>query len=94
MSSQISANKPLKSILSGFDQVSNILLKKKISFEVVEIVFKFLPTTYLESIGANLEQLIYYSKYETFGSFQNQIIGVNGAYEITRDGEVISTYLG
>ena len=89
MSSQISATLPLKSTLSGFDKVSNIL-RQKLPFEVVEIVFQFLQTTYIESIGANLEQLIYYSKTETFESLQNQLIDLNGAYKIINDGTVIT----
>ena len=94
MSTRFTANiptEPHKSTFSGFDHVLNILFKEKFPFEVVEMVFEYLPITYLESIGAKLEQLVSYSKYETFGSLQNQIIGVNGAYEINHDGTVITS---
>ena len=92
MSSQISATLLPNSILSGFDQVSNILLKKKLPFEVVEIVFKFLPTTYLEStLGATLEQLISYSKHTTFDLLEKQLRDIKGGYEIKHDGTVIKS---
>ena len=89
MSSQISTTLPPKSTLSGFDKVSNILLKKKLPFEIVEIVFEFLPTTYLEStLDASLEQLISYSKHTTFYLLEKQL---RGGYEITHDGTVITS---
>ena len=92
MSSQISATLSVKSTVSGFDQVLNIL-QQKLPFEVVEIVFTFLPTTYLESIGANLKQLLIYSKNVTFESLKKQLGNgayvINGAYEIKHDGTVI-----
>ena len=83
MSSEIST----KSAISGLDQVTNIL-QQKIPFEVVSIVFEFLSITYLESnLGATLEQLISYSKNETFASLKEQL--VNGGYKINHDGKVI-----
>ena len=91
MSSQISATKLPKSTLSCFDQVLNILLKKKIPFEVV--VFEFLPITYLEStLGATLEQLISYSKNTTFDLLEKQLRDIKGGgYEIKHDGKVIKS---
>ena len=88
MSSQISVTYTSKLILFGLDQVLNIL-QQKLPFEVVEIVFTFLPTTYLESIGANLKQLLIYSKNVTFESLKKQL--GNGAYEIKHDGTVITS---
>ena len=88
MSSQILYKSNLS---SDIDQVKNILVKKKLPFEVVELVYEYLSTTYLESIGASLEQLIMYSKNETYHSLKTQLEAINGGYEIKRDGEVITT---
>ena len=88
MSSNISIN----STLPVIDQVTNILVNEcKLPFE---LVFKYFSTTYLESIGANLKQLLSYSKNETFDSLKNQLIDLNGGYEIDHDGEVLSTNEG
>ena len=87
MSSQSTATLPPKSSLSGFDQVSNIL-QQKLPFEVVSLVFEYLSVTYLESIGATLEQLISYSKHTTFDLMENQMIDLNGSYGIKHDGNV------
>ena len=67
-----------KSSLSGIEQVTNIL-QQKLPFEVIEIVFEFLPTTYLEStLGATLEQLISYSKHTTFDLLEKQLRDIKG----------------
>ena len=86
----MSATLPPKSALSGLDQVSNIL-QQKLPFEVVEIVFKYLSVTYLESIGATLEQLLYYAKNLTFNSLKKQLIEINGGYEIKHNGTVTTS---
>ena len=91
MSSQISATYLPKSFLSGFDQVTNILQQMKLPFEVIKIVFEYLSVTYLESIGANLKQLIFYSKNVTFKSLKKQLIEINGRYEIKHNGIVITS---
>ena len=65
------------SALSVFDQVMNILIKEKLPHELVEIFFEYLPITYLESIGATLDQLLSYSKKETFHSLKRKLRGVN-----------------
>ena len=79
----------LKSTLSSHDQVVNILaIDFNVPIEIVNIVFEYLPLTYLiDKLGASFDQVISIFKTTTYEKIKNELIGIGG-YKINKNGTV------